>query len=43
MRELLFRQRGEAATAAAQQGFSELLRIGDGREPVHADLGEDMI
>ena len=44
MRELLCRQRGEAATAAAQQGFSELLlRIGDGREPVHADVGEDMI
>lgn len=44
MRELLCRQRGEAANAAAQQGFSEfLLRIGDGKEPVHADLGEDMI
>ena len=44
MRELLCRQRGEAAPAAAQQGFSELLlRIGDGREPVHADLEEDMI
>ena len=44
MRELLCRQRGEAANAAAQQGFSKfLLRIGDGREPVHADLGDSFL
>lgn len=44
MRELMCRQRGEGANAAAQQGFFEFLwRVGDGGEPVHLDIGEDMI
>ena len=44
MRELLCRQNGDLANAAAQQAFSDfLLRIGEGREPIHAEMGDDMI
>ena len=44
MQELQCRQNGDLANAAAQQAFSDfLLRIGDGRKPIHAELGDDMI
>ena len=43
MRELSCCQHDDA-NAAAQQGLSELLlRLGHGREPVHTELGENMI